>query len=99
MFPQNFLTAPQIQREFEQDQEHLTDDSRFDELRQQMIQQDMEIREKRAEEKRRSIRSRFLWLIVIALLAAGGYFLWPKLVTLYKGEQGNAVVVRPRVDI
>src|SRR5262245_13686302 len=94
MLPQNFLTIPQIQRERErqaqtqQTQEHFTDESGFEELRQQLVHLEMEIREKRAEEMRRSIRSRFRWLIVIALLAAAGYFLWPKLVALYKAEKG-----------
>ena len=78
------------QAQTEQAQKHLSDESGFEELRQHLVRREMEIREKRAEELRRSIRSRLLWLIVIALLAVGGYFLWPKLVTLYKRGKGRA---------
>jgi hypothetical protein len=83
----------------EQAQKRRADELRLEELRQRLVQREMEIRAKKSEDLRRSIRSGFRWLIVIALLAAGGYFLWPKLVTLYKGEKGSAVVVRKEAEL
>jgi len=47
---------------------------------------------------RQAGRFSFTPLVLTGLLLAGGYFLWPKALTLVKGDRGSAVVVRTAAD-
>jgi hypothetical protein len=74
-----------------------TEELRLEKERMRHAQREKELQERRAN--RRSIASGLRKLVVLALLVTGGYLAWPKLITLYKGERGSAVVVRTAAEL
>ncbi|MGH9768683.1 MAG: TonB family protein, partial [Blastocatellia bacterium] len=46
-----------------------------------------------------TIRSGIRWVVALTALAAGGYFFWPKLIILYKGDIRSASVVRTEAGL
>lgn len=71
------------------------------EEKRQQAQREKELQEKKASEVKmwQSIRSGIRWVVLLTLLAVGGYFLWPKLVILYKGDNASAAVVRTEAGL
>src|SRR5207253_2637869 len=46
-----------------------------------------------------SIASGLRTLVVLALLVAGGFWAWPRLMAFYKGDRGSAAVVRMAAEL
>jgi TonB family protein len=95
----------QVERErrarAERAQKLRAEELRLEETRLRQAQRERESQERRSREAKmwQTIRSGFRWLVLLALLAGGGYYFWPKLVILYKGDKAGAAVVRTEAGL
>ncbi|MGH9844321.1 MAG: TonB family protein [Blastocatellia bacterium] len=72
---------------------------RREQARLERDRQRRELREKRSREVKMALRSGIRWVAFLVLLALGAMYVWPKLVTLYKGDQASASVVRTAAEL
>ncbi len=85
------------QAQSEQAQKLRAEELRLEQARLQHARREKKLQERQAS--RHSIASGLRKLVVLALLVAGGFLAWPKLMVLYKGDKGSAAVVRTAAEL
>lgn len=69
---------------------------KLEQARLQHTRRERELQERKAT--RQTVAAGVRKLVVVALLATGGWFAYPKLMTLYKGDKGSVTVVRTAAE-